>query len=110
LKTGNTYFTGSRRMKYILLTLIALVISDGLLSQFLIKHGLGYEGNPFLQSFVGEPNFLLIKVAGALLCALILWDIHKNRPKVALVSALLFVTIYTGIVFWNLGVFFFAQV
>ena len=97
-------------MKYLLLTLIALVVSDGLISQFLIRYGLGREGNPLLQSFVSEGYFLLIKLAGALLCALILWDIHKTQPKVATISTLWFVVLYTGIVFWNLGVFFITQV
>ena len=97
-------------MKYLLLTLIALVVSDGLISQFIVRHGLGREGNPFLQTFVSEGNFLLIKLAGALLGALILWDIHRTRPTVALVLTLVFVILYTGVVFWNLGAFFITQV
>ena len=109
MKTISTYFTGSRRMKYLLLTLIALVVSDGLISQFIVRHGLGREGNPFLQTFVSEGNFLLIKLAGALLCALILWNIYKTRPRVALISTLSFVILYTGILYWNLGVFLIIQ-
>lgn len=109
MKTTNAYFTGSRRIKYLFLILIALVVSDGLISQFLVRHGLGREGNPFLQTFVSEGNFLLIKLAGALLGALILWDVYKTQPRVALISTLSFVVLYTGIVFWNLGVFFLAQ-
>ena len=108
MKTINAYFSGSRRIKYLLLLIIALVVSDGLISQFLVRHGLGYESNPFLQTFVNEENFLLIKLAGALLGALILWDVYKTRPRVALISTLSFVILYTGIVFWNLGVFFLA--
>lgn len=96
-------------MKYLLLTLIALVAADGLISQFLIRLGLGHEGNPLLQTFVSEGNFLLIKLAGAFLAALILWDIHKKRPNVALISTLTFVILYTGIVFWNLSIFFIMQ-
>ena len=96
-------------MKYLLLTLIALVVSDGLISQFIVRHGLGREGNPFLQTFVSEGNFLLIKLAGALLCALILWNIYKTRPRVALISTLSFVILYTGILYWNLGVFLIIQ-
>ena len=97
-------------MKYLLLTLIALVAADGLISQLLIRHGLGREGNPFLQTFVTEGNFLPIKLGGALLAALILWDIHRTRPRVAMISTLLFVFVYAGIVLWNLGVFLVTQV
>jgi hypothetical protein len=103
------YFAGSRRMKYLLLLLVMLVVADGLISQFVTRHGFGHEGNPFLSTFVGEGNFLLLKAAGALLGALVLWDIYKSRPKVGLISSVLFVALYTGIVFWNLAVFFIAQ-
>ena len=96
-------------MKYLLLTLVALVVSDGLLSQYLIRYGLGREGNPFLQSLVSEEIFLPIKLAGALLGAIILWDIHRTHPMVALVLTLVFMILYTGVVFWNLGAFFITQ-
>ena len=110
MKAIRMYFTGSCRMAYLILMLVFLVSVDGLISQFLVKHGLGREGNPFLQTFVNEENFLLIKLAGALLCAFILWDIYKRRPRLALISTLIFVILYTGIVFWNLGIFVITQV
>ena len=110
MKLIGAYFAGSRGMKYILLSLVMLVVADGLISQFLMKHGLGREGNPFLQAFVNGGEFLLLKVVGALLSALILWDIYKSRPKVGFVSSLVFMVLYTGIVLWNLIVFFITQV
>lgn len=103
-----SYFAGIDRMKYPLGALIALVVLDGVVSQFLITHGLGREGNPFLQTLVGERSFLIIKVVGALICALILWDIYKRRPKMALIASLCFVGLYAGIVVWNFSVFFTA--
>jgi hypothetical protein len=96
-------------MKYILLSLVMLVVSDGLISQFLTKYGLGREGNPFLRTFVNEGSFLPLKVAGALLAALILWDVYRKRPRLALISSLVFVALYTGIMFWNLLVYFTGQ-
>ena len=110
MKTKKTYFTGNRQLKYRLLTLIGLVVSDGLISQFLISNRLGSEGNPLLQNIINEGNFLVIKFLGALLCALILWDIHKTRPKVALISTSFFLVVYTGIVLWNLSIFFITQI
>jgi hypothetical protein len=103
-KAVKGYFAGDSRFKRLLGILIALVISDGVISYFGVSQGLAREGNPFLQTLVGEQNFLLIKVAGALLGAFILWDIHKTRPRMARISSYCFVGLYTGIVVWNLFV------
>ena len=97
-------------MRYILGALIALVISDGLISQFLIRQGLTWEGNPFLETLVAGETFLTIKVLGVLVCALILWDIYGQWPRLGLISSLCFTGLYVGIVLWNLCVFFIAQV
>jgi hypothetical protein len=34
-----------------------------------------------------------------------LWDVHKVRPKQAVIAATASVLVYTGIIFWNLSVF-----
>ena len=104
VKAIKHYFTGFRRMAWILATLVVLIVWDGLISQFLVTSGLAREGNPFLVNLVGGGHFLLIKVAGALLCALLLWDIHRHRPRMAVISSICFVVFYTGIVLWNLSV------
>lgn len=96
-------------MGYPLSALIVLVVSDGLISDFLVRGRLGQEGNPLLRMWVGEEAFLVIKVLGALLCAFLLWDIYKQWPKLALISAWCFVVLYAGIVFWNLYVFVITQ-
>ncbi|MFC2002340.1 DUF5658 family protein [Chloroflexota bacterium] len=95
-------------MKYLLGLLIVFEISDGVLSHFLIRGGLAREGNPFLLPLVGGANFLILKVVGVLLCALILWDIYKHWPKVALISTSCFVVFYAAIVLWNVSLFFLA--
>ena len=99
----------SRQFVSLLITLVALVIADGLISQFLIRGGLGSEGNPFLMNWVTEPNFIAIKTAGALLCALILWDIYKHWSKLAMFTIVVFVVLYAGILFWNISVFVISQ-
>jgi uncharacterized membrane protein len=104
------YFTGIHRIRRLLVVLIALVISDGVITRFLISSGLGREANPFLQPLVGGGNFLIIKVVGALLAAFILWDIYKHWPRLAVISSRCFVGLYSGIVAWNLSVFFTTQV
>ncbi len=110
LETVKHYITGIQRMRYLLGALSILVVSDGLISHFLISHGLAREGNPFLEPLVGGVGFLVIKVVGAFLCALILWDIYRRWPRLALVSTSCFVVLYGGIVLWNLGIFFAAPV
>jgi hypothetical protein len=92
-------------MKYLLGILVAFVILDGLLTRFLVDGGLAREGNPFLQSFVGENGFIALKAAGALLCALILWDIYRRFPRVALIATWCCVAFYTGILLWNSSLF-----
>ncbi len=88
-------------MKYLLSILVVFVVLDGLLTRFLIDGGLAREGNPFLQSLVGENTFIIIKVIGALLCAFILWDINKRFPRLARVATWCCVVFYGGIVLWN---------
>ena len=110
LKAIKSYFAGIHRMKYLLGALITLVVSDGLISYYLIQRGVAREVNPFLRTLIGEGNFLVVKVLGVLLAALILWDIYKQRPKLARISSLCFVVLYAGIVSWNLSVFFTTQV
>ena len=96
--------SGTLRIRYLLGVLVALVTMDGLISQFLMRSGLGREANPFLESLVGERMFIPMKVFGAILCAFILWDIHKRRSKLALVATSCFVAIYSGIVIWNIAI------
>jgi hypothetical protein len=98
--------SGHITIKYLIGALVVLVVADGLVSHFLINHGLAQEGNPLLVVLVGKWNFLAIKVVGAVVCSVILWDIYKSWPKLALISTSCFVSIYAVIVFWNVGIFF----
>ena len=93
-------------MKYLLGLLASFVVADGLLTYFLVRNGLAREGNPFLVPIVGEINFIILKVVGAALCVLILWDIYRRFPKLAMISTSCFVVFYGAIVGWNLSIFF----
>ena len=73
----------ARQMRYMLYTLFALVVADGILSDFLIMQKLGREWNPFLKNLVGSQQFLLIKACGALLVIVIMWEIYKKQPRIA---------------------------
>lgn len=96
----------SYRVQLLLGALIALVVSDGVITKFLVMQRYGQELNPLLLIWVGDGNFLIIKLLGAILAALLLWNISKQRPKLSLVVTSCFVAFYTAIVFWNLSILF----
>ncbi len=100
--------TGNNKMKYLLITLVAFVILDGLLTELLLGDGLARESNPFLQPWVGDVGFMVLKIVGALLCAFILWDIYKRFPRMALITTWIAVVGYGVIVAWNSSLFLLA--
>lgn len=99
-----------RRAGYLLCLLLGLVVVDGLLSNFIVQMGVGKEGNPFIRSIVGQTSFISIKLLSALIGGLLLWRVFIRHPKLGLVSIIFFVVFYTAIVWWNLAIFFIAQV
>ena len=99
---------GRNKMKYLLATLVAFVVLDGLLTELLIDGGLAREGNPLLQPLVGDVGFMILKVVGALLCAFILWDVYKRFPRVAVITTWFAVAGYGVIVLWNSSLFLLA--
>ena len=94
-----------KRMKYLLGLLVFLVIADGVLTHFLLEAGIAREGNPLLVPIVGDAGFIVLKIAGALLCAFILWDVHRRWPRVAATAAWSGVIFYAAIVVWNTSLF-----
>jgi hypothetical protein len=94
-----------KEMKYLLGVLVSFVVLDGLVTEFLINGGLAREGNPFLEPLVGDIGFMILKVAGSLLCAFILWDIYRRFPRVAVVATWIAVAGYGGIIIWNASLF-----
>jgi hypothetical protein len=94
-----------KEMKYLLGVLVSFVVLDGLVTEFLINGGLAREGNPFLEPLVGDIGFMILKVAGSLLCAFILWDIYRRFPRVAVVATWIAVAGYGGIIIWNTSLF-----
>ena len=98
------------KIRLLLGTLFALVVADGILSNYLVTHGLGKELNPISQVLISQGNLISVKLLGALLAALILWDIQKKRPKAAMLVTLCAVTLYTGILYWNLLTFVIVQI
>lgn len=89
------------KIKFLLGALIVLVTLDGVLTEFLVGNGTARELNPFLEPLVGEIGFMALKIAGALLCAFILWDVHRRFPRVGTIAAWVAVVGYSAIVAWN---------
>ena len=89
------------KIKYLLTALVALVTLDGVLTEFLVGNGAARELNPFLEPLVGEFGFMVLKIAGALLCAFILWDVHRRYPRLGIIATWVAVVGYAAIVLWN---------
>ena len=91
-------------MKYLitlLLSLFSLETLDGMLTQGAVANGLVQEANPLMAHIVHEGNFLLLKIAGAILCAMILWGLYKRFPKLALSATSSIVGFYGIVIAWN---------
>ena len=93
--------TGRGHMKYLLGVLVLFVLLDGLVTEYLVSAGLAREGNPLLEPMVGNLGFLVVKAGGALLCALILWDVYKRFPRIAIGATWCFVLAYGLVLAWN---------
>ncbi len=99
------YFSlqGRKKILYLLIALITFVILDGVLTEFLIGGGKAYEANAFLAPMIGGVGFMLLKVFGALFCALVLWDVYTRHQKLATIATWIAVVGYGCIVLWNIS-------
>ena len=105
LKVPESLRIESRTVRYLLYALFGVIVADGLITQFLVTGGHGSEGNPFLSAWVGHGWFLVIKVGGAFLATLLLWINYNKKPRAVYTITVVFLVVYTVIVFWNLFVF-----
>ena len=105
-----SYFSGNRPVKFTLGLLIIFVVADGLITNLLISHNLAWELNPFLTTMAGTNLLVWVKICGAVVCAFLLWDIHKRWPRVAAVGAYGFTLIYAVIVLWNVFLWVYSGV
>lgn len=108
-RVSNTLLSKIRQARYLLCLLCSLVVADAVISNFIVRSGLGTEGNPFIQSIVGQTSFVFLKISAAFLSSLILWKIFKQHHRLGLVNIVLFVALYTAIIWWNLGIWFVGQ-
>ncbi len=96
---------GRKKMLYLLITLIAFIILDGILTEYLIGEGRAWEANAFLAPLIGDAGFMVLKISGSLFCALVLWDVYTRHQKLAIVATWIAVIGYGIIVAWNTSLF-----
>ena len=108
-KASKLLLSKIRQARYLLLLLCGLVVADGIISNFIVQSGLGTEGNLFIQSIVGQTSFIFLKLSAAFLSSIILWKVFRRHHRLGLVSIILFVMLFTVIIWWNLGIWFIGQ-
>jgi hypothetical protein len=98
----------NRKVRLTLYVLFATIVTDGLITQFLVTNGFGLELNPLMQSLVGQELFLPIKISGGFLATSFLWIKYNAAPKRVYTVIVVALAVYTVIVYWNLFVYFFV--
>ncbi|UCC17853.1 MAG: hypothetical protein JSU58_04695 [Dehalococcoidales bacterium] len=88
-------------MKCLLTIMSSLEISDGVFTDFAVGKGLVNEANPLMDSVVSGGHFLFLKVAGALVCAVILWLLYRKYPRLAKTASSVIITFYAAVIAWN---------
>ena len=95
-----------KRLFYLLLViLVVLVVTDGIITRFIIKNRLGTEANPLLQEWVQSDMLLIVKLAGSVLAALILWRLYLKSHKIVWILTSFFVVLYSILIIWNIIAF-----
>jgi hypothetical protein len=105
LRVPKSLHIESRTVRYTLYVLFGIIVADGLLTQFLVAGGYGFEANPLLAPLVSGESFLVIKVSAAFLATLLLWIKYNTRPRLVYTIAVVALGLYTAIVYWNLFAF-----
>jgi hypothetical protein len=92
--------------RFMLLLLIGLVLADGIITEFVVGAGLATEGNPLMKVCLNEGNLMPLKLCGALMGSVILWNMSRKYQRSASTVALVFIAVYTSIVYWNVAIVF----
>ena len=108
-KTAEFIAAESNKMRLMLYTLFCLIVADGLLTDFLVSNGYGFEANPFLQTWVTQDLFLYAKILVAFLVTMFLWVKYRYKPRLTFNFTVVSLVFYTCIVYWNSFAFLNAQ-
>jgi hypothetical protein len=92
-------------MLFLISFLVVLEAADGIFTYSAVCRGLVREGNPLMLNMASTGNFLVMKISGAIVCALLLWLLYKRFPRISLAVASSIVVFYAGVLTWNLSIF-----
>ncbi len=92
----------TRHMKLLLGTLISLIVADGVISQFLIAHGIAREGNPFIQIWIVDDFFLAVKFLAPYFLGrpYLYFQIYSQVPESSLAEKVLSIFTPQKILLW----------
>ncbi len=88
----------------LLLGMVGLETADGIITHLLVRSGLVSEGNPLVAPLVGDGSFIILKVTGALACAVALWWVYRRLPRLGLAAAAAVTIFYVAVLGWNASV------
>lgn len=89
---------------HLLLLMFGLEMVDAVVTHFLVGRGHVQEGNPLMASIVGDGNFVLLKVAGVLICLPVLLALYRRFPRLATITVSSVIAFYGAVISWNLAV------
>jgi len=90
-------------MKIALAVLCAFEVLDGVITRWAVSGGLVREANPLLANAVTTWGYVILKIAGAAACAVLLWLLHRRFPRIASFSATSVVAFYGFVIIWNVN-------
>jgi len=84
--------------------LVGFQILDGLLTYAFVSRRLVQELNPFIIALTQHGSFTILKICGALVCALLLWLVSRRFRHLALITTSAMTIFYAVVLGWNLQV------
>jgi hypothetical protein len=88
-------------LRIAVLLVCLLEAADGIFTRASVASGAAREANPLLGTWTADPSFLVMKVAGGVACAILLWIVYLRFPKLAVTSAASLIAFYGAVLLWN---------
>ena len=95
--------TGITVLALLVMFVFAMVL-DTFATQFMVTRGFVQEGNPAMALLISDGRFVAFKLTGTLLCAGLLWMVHRRFPRLSLSGVLGSLLVCSAILFWNAAV------
>jgi hypothetical protein len=91
-------------IKFLIPLIVILEAADGILTYTAVGKNLVREANPLLYATAGNTSFLIMKICGAFLSALLLWLVYRRFPKISYITCSIIMLLYTSIYIWNITI------